>query len=85
MTSDDSNAMNDEKSTLHGYLRSGREALMWKLEGLSDYDIRRPLVPTGTNLLGIVKHVCSVGVGYFGEVFDRPFLEPTRYACLSCP
>ena len=27
---------------------------------------------TGTNLLGLVKHVASVEVGYFGEVFDRP-------------
>jgi hypothetical protein len=72
----DSTAMNDMKSTLHGYLRFGRESLLWKLEGLSDYDVRRPLVPTGTNLLGLVKHVSSVGAGYFGEVFDRPFLEP---------
>ena len=79
MTSEASNDLadlNELKATLHGYLRSGRESLMWKLEGLSDYDVRRPLVPTGTNLLGLVKHVSSVGVGYFGEVFDRPFPEP---------
>ena len=68
--------LTDMKSTLHGYLRFGRESLMWKLEGLSDYDVRRPLVPTGTNLLGLIKHVSSVGVGYFGEVFGRPFPEP---------
>jgi hypothetical protein len=80
MTSEDSNAMDDEKSTLHRYLRSGRDALMWKLEGLSDYDVRRPLVPTGTNLLGLVKHVSSVGVGYFGEVFGRPFPEPMPWS-----
>jgi len=76
MASEDLKEMNAKKSTLHAYLRSGRESLMWKLEGLSDYDVRRPLVPTGTNLLGLVKHVSSVGVGYFGEVFDRPFPEP---------
>ena len=46
------------------------------MEGLSDYDVRRPLVPTGTNLLGIVKHVASVEAGYLGEVFGRPFPEP---------
>lgn len=63
------------KETLHRYLRSGREALLWKLEGVSEYDVRRPLVPTGTNLLGLVKHVASVEAGYFGEVFDRPFPE----------
>ena len=42
----------DPKSDLRRYLQRGREALVWKLDGLSEYDIRRPLVPTGTNLLG---------------------------------
>lgn len=63
------------KKELHHYLQVGREALVWKLEGLSEYDIRRPLTPTGTNLLGIVKHVASVEAGYLGEVMGRPFDE----------
>jgi hypothetical protein len=66
----------DPKADLHRYLQLGREALRWKLDGLSEYDVRRPMVPTGTNLLGIVKHVASVEAGYFGETFDRPFQEP---------
>jgi uncharacterized damage-inducible protein DinB len=66
----------DPKSDLHRYLQTGREALLWKLEGLSEYDVRRPLVPTGTNLLGLVKHVASVEAGYFGATFGRPFREP---------
>ena len=49
---------------------------MWKLEGLSEYDIRRPLTPTGTNLLGVVKHVASVEAGYLGDCFGFPFGEP---------
>ena len=49
---------------------------MWKLDGLAEYDVRRPLVPTGTNLLGLVKHVASVEAGYLGEVFGRPFPRP---------
>ncbi|MGH2395291.1 MAG: DinB family protein, partial [Candidatus Limnocylindria bacterium] len=61
----------DPKADLHRYLQSGREALLWKLEGLSEYDLRRPLTPTGTNLLGLVKHVASVELGYFGETFGR--------------
>ncbi|MEP7764252.1 DinB family protein [Sanguibacter sp. 25GB23B1] len=64
------------KEHLHHYLQEGREILLWKLEGLSDYDVRRPLVPTGTNLLGLVKHVAGTEAGYFGAVFDRPFPEP---------
>ncbi|WP_411698317.1 DinB family protein [Conyzicola sp.] len=66
----------DEKSVLLRYLQEGREALLWKLEGLSEYDARRPLVPTGTNLLGLVKHVASTEAGYLGDVFGRPFAEP---------
>jgi hypothetical protein len=66
----------DPKADLHRYLKTARDALLWKLDGLSEYDIRRPLTPTGTNLLGIVKHVASVALGYFGETFDRPSGEP---------
>ncbi|MEU3056060.1 DinB family protein [Streptomyces griseus] len=64
------------KDNLHGRLRRDRQALLWKLDGLSEYDARRPLTATGTNLLGLVKHVASVEARYFGEVFDRPSPEP---------
>lgn len=63
----------DTKADLHRYLRLVREAMLWKLDGLSDYDVRRPLTPTGTNLLGLVKHLASVEIGYFGDTFGRPF------------
>jgi hypothetical protein len=63
------------KDDLTRYLQQGREVLLWKLDGLSEYDVRRPLVPTGTNLLGIVKHVATVESGYLGDVFGRPFPE----------
>jgi uncharacterized damage-inducible protein DinB len=62
----------DPKAYLRGYLQTAREALLWKLEGLSDHDIRRPMTPTGTNLLGLVKHVASIELEYFGQVFGRP-------------
>ncbi len=65
--------MSDLKDDLHRYLQSAREAIVWKLEGLSEYDQRRPLVPTGTNLLGLVKHLAGVEAGYFGLTFGRPF------------
>ena len=64
------------KDDLTRNLRSARKALLWKLDGLSEYDVRRPLVPTGTNLLGLVKHVASMEAEYFGQVFGRPFPEP---------
>jgi hypothetical protein len=68
--------MTDLKTDLHRYLQRGREALVWKLHGLSEYDVRRPLTPTGTNLLGLVKHVASVESGYLGDTFERPFPGP---------
>src|SRR3712207_8793167 len=66
----------DEKSALLGYLRRCRAALLAKLDGLGEYDVRRPMTPTGTNLLGLVKHVAYVQLGYFGEVFGRPSGRP---------
>lgn len=64
------------KAHLHQKLRAAREALVWKLDGLSEYDIRQPMTPTGTNLLGLVKHNAISDSRYFGDVFDRPFPEP---------
>jgi hypothetical protein len=63
------------KDTLHKYLREVRESMVWKLDGLSEYDARRPLTPSGTNLLGLVKHLSIVEAWYFGKTFDRPFAE----------
>ena len=64
------------KADLRRSLQIAREVLLWKLDGLSDHDVRRPMTPTGTNLLGLVKHVASVEAVYLGEVFGRPFGEP---------
>jgi uncharacterized damage-inducible protein DinB len=62
----------DDKETLHRYLRARRNDLLAKLDGLDEYDVRRPMTPTGTNLLGLVKHVASVELGYFSDTFGRP-------------
>ncbi|WP_312878205.1 DinB family protein [Lentzea indica] len=70
----------DEKALLHRYLNAARSVLLWKLEGLSEYDVRRPLTPTGTNLLGLVKHAAGVELNYFGRVFGRPFPEPPLWS-----
>jgi hypothetical protein len=60
------------KKDLGANLQTARDAVLWKLDGLSEYDARRPLTPTGTNLLGLVKHLASVEFGYFGQTFARP-------------
>jgi hypothetical protein len=69
----------ERKADLHRYLQDARDALLWKLDGLSEYDIRRPLVPTGTNLLGLVKHQAWVEMGYFGDTFGRPCANPLTW------
>ncbi|WP_225840007.1 DinB family protein [Streptomyces sp. NK08204] len=63
----------DPKHDLRVYLQDARDALLWKLEGLSEYDVRRPLTPTGTNLLGLVKHLTGAEALYFGATYGRPF------------
>lgn len=65
----------DPKTDLHRYLKAAREAVLWKLEGVSEYDARRPLTPTATNLLGLVKHLASTEQGYFGDCLGRSFGE----------
>ncbi|MGW6278855.1 DinB family protein [Kribbella sp. NPDC055071] len=63
------------KAYLHGDLRDIRQVMLWKLEGLAEYDVRRPLTSSGTNLLGLVKHLTLTESRYFGEIFGRPFPE----------
>ncbi|MGW0686809.1 DinB family protein [Streptomyces sp. NPDC002754] len=66
----------DRKNDLLRYLQDARDVLLWKLDGLSDYDVRRPLTPTGTNLLGLLKHLAGVELGYLCDTFGREHGEP---------
>ncbi|MFD7735635.1 DinB family protein [Kitasatospora phosalacinea] len=63
------------KRDLKLYLQDARDALVWKLDGLSEYDARRPLTRSGTNLLGLVKHLTGAEAAYFGTAFGRPFAD----------
>jgi hypothetical protein len=66
----------DLKAELHSQLRDTRAIMLAKLDGLTEYDRRRPMTPTGTNLLGLVKHLAGLEYGYLGESFGRPAAEP---------
>jgi hypothetical protein len=57
---------------LRHYLQGARDSVVHSLDGLSDYDARRPLVPSGTNLLGLVKHLIGIELGYLGACVGRP-------------
>jgi len=67
------------KHDLRLYLQDARDAFLWKLDGLSEYDVRRPLTPTGTNLLGLVKHVTGAEAFYLGTAFGRPVDAPALW------
>jgi len=62
----------EEKESLQVALDRHRDAVMWKLSGLGDDDLRRPMTPSGTQLLGLVKHLASVEYGWFCTTFGRP-------------
>jgi hypothetical protein len=57
---------------LHRYLQQARDGLVSKLDDLDEFDIRRPMTPSGTNLLGLVKHLTGVELGYLVESAGRP-------------
>ena len=68
--------MESEKATLHRYLQRQRDAILFKLDGLDERQIRLPATPTGTNLLGLVKHLTWVELGYLGACLNRPLAGP---------
>ncbi|GHS86948.1 hypothetical protein AGMMS50218_07840 [Actinomycetota bacterium] len=75
--------MDEPKATLHRYLQAARDALVWKLDGLDERAARWPWTPTGTNLLGLVKHAASIEIAYFGDVFGRPWPDPEEVPWLA--
>ncbi|MFF3004943.1 DinB family protein [Kitasatospora sp. NPDC057940] len=60
-----------EKESLHVALDRHRDAVLWKLDGLDDEQLRRPMTPSGTNLLGLVKHLGGAELGWFCATFGR--------------
>jgi uncharacterized damage-inducible protein DinB len=76
-----------EKESLQVSLDRHRDVILWKLEGLGEEQVRRPMTPSGTSLLGLVKHLAAVEYGWFCETFGReteplPFDEDDETADL---
>jgi uncharacterized damage-inducible protein DinB len=61
----------DEKTSLHVALQRHRDVVLWKIEGLDDDQLRRQMTPSGTSLLGLVKHLAAVEYSWFGTTFGR--------------
>ena len=60
-----------EKESLHAALQRHREAVLWKIDGLDDEQLRRVMMPSGTSMLGLIKHLGAVEYGWFCETFGR--------------
>ncbi|MEU9954958.1 DinB family protein [Streptomyces sp. NPDC050982] len=80
----------DEKATLQGFLDYLRNAVADKVAGVPEPQVRTGGVPSGTNLLGLVRHLAFVERFYFlGEdVGDwratmRPSAEDTVDSVLA--
>jgi uncharacterized damage-inducible protein DinB len=70
----------DEKESLRVSLDRHRNAIEWKVSGLDDEGLRRRMTPSGTSLLGLVKHLAAVEYSWFCETFGReteplPFVD----------
>lgn len=61
-----------QPAVLQRYLQRSRDAVVAAVEGVGEHDARRSLTPTGTNLLGLVKHLAGVELGYLGDCVGRP-------------
>ncbi len=71
--------MGTEMEILRTSLDRHRDAVLWKLAGLDDAQARRPMTPSGTSLLGLVKHLAATEYGWFSETFGRD-TEPLPFA-----
>lgn len=60
----------------HGYLQEARQVVLGCVDGLGEYELRHPMTPTGTNLLGVVKHLIGIEAGYLGVCLGHPFEQP---------
>lgn len=59
--------VDDEKNQLDAFLEDYRSAIERTLDGLSEEEARRRLVPSATTLLGLLKHVTWMQRVWFEE------------------
>ena len=60
-----------EKESLQVSLDRHRDVIVWKVQGLDDETLRKPMMPSGTSLIGLVKHLAAVEYGWFCDTFGR--------------
>ena len=60
-----------ERAILEAFLDDYRDVVPRKISGLSDADARRPLVPSGTSVGGLLKHLRWVEYGWFEQLLQE--------------
>lgn len=70
--------LGDERESLLAALERHRDAILWKLDGLTDAQLRTSVVPSGMTPIGLVQHLASVEYGWFCATFGRPH-EPLGF------
>jgi hypothetical protein len=71
--------LGSEKRILSAFLDQQREVVLWKLDGLTDDQLRQPITPGRLYLLGLVKHLATGEYYWLGDLFGRPS-EPRSLA-----
>ncbi|MFI0908314.1 DinB family protein [Streptomyces sioyaensis] len=68
----------EERPTLLAFLNYLREAVITKAQGLADQQARTPGVPSGTSLLGLVKHLAAAERHWFVRAFEGADIAPVE-------
>jgi uncharacterized damage-inducible protein DinB len=68
-----------EKEALSGFLDHYRQVTLDVCKGLSEEQLRRVMTPTGTSLLGLVKHLAYCEQGWFQEVVAGDKVDYPQY------
>ncbi len=76
MSNGEVDLVHSERDVLLRYLAKHRRLMVAALDGLTDEQARRPMVPSGTNLLGLVHHLTGVERHWFEFVFLGASIEP---------
>jgi len=61
-----------EKGSLQASLDRHRDAVLWKLQGLTDAELRHAMLPSGNTLLGLVKHLATWEYIWICRTFGQP-------------
>lgn len=56
---------------LQRHLDRAHDAVLAAVEGVGEFDQRRPLTPTGTSMLGLIRHLVIVEHGYLVRLPGR--------------